>query len=237
MSKTYPTNKIPLIGEEYIDDGVAFAERMIAEAESVWASPGWKQESERGGILVESQSVSGVFESAGIRVMRSRGPVGAPHDKVFKFLVSPAGFAMLDPVSNGEDHHNPPIQTYPWRENSRLEAAVASAKIPFLPPAEFVVLNAIDFSTCIFVSKSILHNNKPGGSIYSGIPPVPGAKTRAINTFAAKTVPLDLDRCELFCINFVDMGIKGPAFIYNLINRRFFAPLYKRLNKRLINPG
>ncbi len=96
-------------------------------------------------------------------------------------MVSPAGYAILDPVSKPEDHQLPLLETYTWRENTRLEAATNRATIPFMGEVEFVVLNAIDYSACVFASKSIIHDSIPGGSNYSSEPPVPDAKTRALN--------------------------------------------------------
>ncbi len=42
--------------------------------------------------------------------------------------------------------------------------------------------------------------------------------------------------CELLVFNYVDMGIKkGKAsFIYNLISRRFFIPLYKKIENKFV---
>ncbi len=68
-----------IIGEERVGDGIDFAERMIEEAERMWGSFGWRIENNAGGVLVESKSVSGVFESANILVMRSDGEIDAPH--------------------------------------------------------------------------------------------------------------------------------------------------------------
>ena len=227
-------NSEHIIGEERVGDGIAFAKRMVEEAERMWSSGGWKRERNKGGVLVESKPVAGVLAPANIRVMRSSGEISADSQTAFAFLTSPAGFAILDPVSKAEDHQLPPLEQYTWRKNSRLEAAIASAKeVPMLPEVEFVVLNAIDYDSCRFVSKSILHDQRPGGSHYSGEPPVPSAKPRALNTFAVKTLSLSHNRCQLLCINYVDMGAKGPSWIYDFINRRYFAPLYRRLSAEL----
>ncbi len=222
-----------IIGEERVGDGVDFAARMMAEAEGMWSSTDWKKERIRQGVLVESKPVSGVFESAGIKIMRSEGLVHASQTEVFEFLVSPAGFAILDPTSDPTDHLKPVLQSYPWKDQARLEAATSKTKIPYTPGFEFVVLNAIDYTTCTFVSKSIIHDSMPGGSPYSQENQVEGGIPRAVNTFAVKVLPVSETESKLLLINFVHMGPKGGAWIYDQVNKGFFAPVYRRLNKIL----
>jgi len=110
----------------------------------MWRTTGWKKEVDRNGVLVESKPVSGSFEAAGILVTRAVGEIDAPAQATFDMLVSPAGYAVIDPISKPEDHELPPLETYNWREGSRLEAAVATTNLPMMAVSEFVVLNAID---------------------------------------------------------------------------------------------
>jgi len=225
-----PHGREDLIGEEYILNGAEFAERMLAEADRLWRTPGWKTETHKDGILVESKAVCGVFEKAGVLVTRSTGEIAAPAQAAFDMLVSPAGYAVIDPVSKPEDHQRPPMETYPWRPGARLEAATAATNLPMLPVSEFVVLNAIDPARRIFASKSILHPGCPGGSKYSQEAPPAGGRVRALNTFAIQIDPLGPERCRVRCINYADMAGSTPAAINNLINTRFFLPpLYQRI--------
>jgi len=220
----------PLIGEERISDAGAFAERMLCEAERMWSSTGWKVESQRDGLLIESKAVSGVFESAGLRVTRCAGEIEAPAEVTFSMLISPEGYAVIDPISDPADHDRPPLETYAWRPGSRLEAAVSTADLPMMSTREFVVLNAIDPATRVFASKSILHDGWPGGSQFSGEPPPSSGQVRALNTFAIKVEEVSDRRCRVLCINYADMAGGTPARIANLINTKFFfGPLYKRI--------
>jgi len=226
-----------IFGEQFVADAPAFAALMMAEANRMWASEGWKPERRRGGVFVESKPVDGPFKGTGILVMRSAGLVRAEPQVIFDFLVSPEGYAVLDPVSNPQDHKHPPLEVYDWLPGSRLEAALATAKTPFSPPCEFVVLNAIHPCERIFVSKSILHPKRPGASKFYRVDadhPAAGvaAVNRALNTMAI--------RCDsapggtnLLCLNYVDMGLWNMPWLYNFINRNFFAMLYKRLKMRL----
>lgn len=149
-------------------------------------------------------------------------------------LVSPAGYAVIDPISKPEDHELPPLEIYPWCEGSRLEAAIATTNLPMMPVSEFVVLNAIDPETRIFASKSILHEKCPGGSKYSGAPAPSNGRERALNTFAIKIEEVSENRCRIYCVNYADMAGKTAAWMNNLINTRaFFPPLYQRIAKAM----
>lgn len=224
-----------MIGEEKFTNGAEFAERMVAEVERMWRTTGWKIETKKNGVLVESKPVSGPFESSGVLITRSAGEIEAPAQATFDMLVSPTGYAVIDPISKPEDHNLPPLETYDWREGSRLEAAIATTNIPILPSTEFVVLNAIDPNTRIFVSKSIQHKNRPGGSKYSNASQIAGNPERALNTFAIKVEPLTETRCRVYCINYADMAGKTNAGMNNIINTKaFLPPLYKRISKAMI---
>ena len=223
-----------LIGEEKITDAAAFAERMVAEVERMWRTTGWKVEFNQNGLVVESKPVSGAFESSGVLVTRSVGEIDAPAQATFDMLVSPAGYAVIDPISKPEDHALPPLESYAWREGSRLEAAIATTNLPMLPVGEFVVLNAIDPKARIFVSKSIQHEKRPGGSKYSGAPAPSNGRERALNTFAIKVEAVAETRCRIYCVNYADLAGVTPASINNLINLKvFFPPLYQRIAKAM----
>ncbi len=225
-----------LIGEERFAaaDAPAFAARMFAEAERMWHTNGWKVESDKNGVLVESKPISGALAKSGVLVTRCLGEVNASAQETFAMLTSPTGYAVIDPVCKPEDHKEPPLQIYPWHKGGRLEAAIASTTIPTMGTSEFVVLNAIDDNTLTFISKSILHDARPGGSIYSGEGAPTNGTTRALNTFGVKIEPIAADRCRVLGINYADMAGKTGAKMNNMINTKyFFPPLYKRIKKAM----
>ena len=228
-----------LIEEKLCTQPHVLALAMKEEATRLWTSSGWKKEKMKGGVLVESALVSGVFASSHIKVMRSRGLVKGCPENLFQLIASPEGYAILDPVSQPEDHKNPPLETHKWGERGRLDVAVAKASAPFMPPAEFVVLNLISPEEGLFLSKSVLHPQRPGGSVYcsSPVPALEGEQPlrRALNTMGCSLSLAKPGWTELAVLNYVDMGFaKGQAsWLYNLINRRFFAPLYRRLELAL----
>lgn len=226
-----------VLGEQFVSDAPALAALMLAEANRMWASGGWKLETRRGAVTVESKPVDGPFAGTGILMMRSAAIVWAEPQVVFDFLVSPEGYAVLDPVSNPADHKLPPLEVYNWLPGCRLEAALAVAKTPLAPPCEFVVLNAIHPGERIFASKSILHPGRPGASRFycvDGEHPAAGVAkiNRALNTMAIRCDAAP-GSTNLLCLNYVDMGLGDMPWLYNFINRNFFAPLYQRLGKKL----
>lgn len=226
-----------LIGEEFVTNAPEHAEKMIAEANRMFKTTGWKIESNKNGVLVESKPVCGVFESANVCVTRATAEIEVNAKAFFDLMVSPEGYAIIDPVSDSDDHKEPPLEIYNWKENSRLEAALATTKIPGLKPSDFIVLNAIDGDELIFVSKSILHEKMPGGSKYSNAGE-PNGNPRALNTFVVKVVPISDTKSKVLCINYADMAGKTSAGMNNFVNKKaFFPPLYKRMKKHAQNLG
>lgn len=219
-----------LIGEQEITDAPAFANKMFGEANRMFASSGWKEEYNKKGILVESKEVSGIFEKSGVLVTRAKATLNISADTLFEYMTSPEGYAIIDPVSDPNDHKKEPLEVYEWEEGARLEAALATTELKVLPPSDFVVLNAINPKVRIFASKSILHDSMPGGSKYSGKKLKEGLNERAINTFVIKVIPNGEKKCDVLCINYADMCGNTSASMNNFINCKvFFPPLYKRM--------
>lgn len=236
--REFSTRRVPthagrehLIEEVKFEDPVAHAERMIAEANRIFRTTGWAVESNKDGLLVESKPVGGAFAKAEICVARASGIINADAEAFFQFITSPKGYAVIDPVSDPDDHEKEPLEIYPWKEGARLEAALATTKIPSMKPCDFVVLNAIDPEARIFASKSILHDSMPGGSKYSDAGAPENGNERALNTFVIKIEPIDSNHCRALCINYADMAGKTSSGMNNFINKKvFFQPLYKRMH-------
>ena len=92
------------------------------------------------------------------------------------------------------------------------------------------MLNAIDVDSGIFVSKSILHAAKPGGSIWNrhnaSVPP--DGSVRALNSFAVRTTPHG-DDCVVEILNFIDVGGSFPRRLTNMITAASLPDIHKRL--------
>lgn len=221
-----------LIGEEKVTDASAHAQRMFAEANRMFQTTGWKVETKSHGVLIESKPIEGPLKSSRVCVTRASGVMEAEASKLFDFITSPKGYAVIDPVCDPDDHEKAPLEVYDGGDHCRLEAALAGTNIPGMKPCDFVVLNAIDSKEMIFASKSILHDSMPGGSKYSKEAAPDNGHERALNTFVIKIEPIDESHCRALCINYADMAGKSSAAMNNFINKKvFFGPLYKRMHK------
>ncbi len=224
-----------LMAEQYVTEPAAFAQAIFEEFYRLIASPGWKSHAGRpspkdGSCLVESCLVAGPFAASGVFLTRSTGIIGMSAGELFDHLVSPEGYAVIDPMSDPRDHLDPPLERYSWKPGCRLEAARSAARLPLMREREFVVLNAIDPGARLFVSKSILHAACPGGSRYSALAPARKGPIRALNTFGIEVAVLDQGRSRVRCINYADLAGIIPPGPLNTVNTRFFLQaLYKRI--------
>ncbi|MDM8533241.1 carotenoid oxygenase family protein [Clostridiaceae bacterium HSG29] len=223
-----------LIGEDYLVDAPEFADKMFDEVNRLVSTTGWKEEINKRGLLVESKPISGPLASSGVLITRASGIINASAQLTFDLLVSPEGYAVIDPVSRPEDHEKSPLEIYDWHEGCRLEAAIATTKLPFMPECDFVVLNAIDPFKKVFASKSILHKESPGGSKYSKEEYPLNGNERALNTFAIKVEAIDNVSCRVLSVNYADMAGKTSGSMNNFVNTKvFFKMLYNRINKAM----
>uniref|UniRef100_A0A7S4N7E0 START domain-containing protein n=1 Tax=Odontella aurita TaxID=265563 RepID=A0A7S4N7E0_9STRA len=146
-------------------------------------------------LVVEARRITeGPFADSGVLLTRAEGALNVDTllgsagngtqsltaDEVFAFITSPDGFAVIDPISDPEEFSKYVERYDGWkghqrrgkgrkrgRGKPRLEVADAYVHLP--PPLSerlFVVLNAIDPKTRVFVSKSVLHRDRPGSSVY-----------------------------------------------------------------------
>lgn len=231
-----------LIGEVPVVDAPALAERMFAEAQRAWSSPGWKSHtSSQARVQVESKPVTGPFLSRGLVLVRARAQFEVDAQTLFEFMVSPAGFQVIDPFTDPADHEAPPAKRYAWAprgsERARLELAHALSSPPFATPREFVVLNAIDPRRRMFASKSVQHPMFPGASVCTPGVARPEQRIRALNTFALSAEPeaaAPAGTCHLRLLNYVDFGGRTPRWLLNAVNvHAYFGPLCKRIDRAI----
>lgn len=209
-----------ILGEMLCENPNVLVPLFQNEAKTALNAPNWKSEGQTTQVRIESARVSGALAPTQLRVMRAVGEIGLNSEALFAFLTSPAGFAVLDPVSRKSDHQKPVLQRYPWKEGSRLELASASIVFPMFT-REFLVLNLIDQEQKLFVSKSVSHPDFPAQS----------QNKRALNTFAVRVVALDEQHSRLEILNYMNMAFSGTelAPILNYSNRLFLRKLYQQI--------
>jgi hypothetical protein len=255
-----------LLGEAPIRslaDAHSYADTAVQEALDIWSEPqsNWQvltltndtdttstDTSSSLSLVVEGRRITeGPFASSGVLLTRANGILPANNgysaDDVFRFLTSVEGFVVIDPFSDPDDFSKY-VERYPgWREgpNAKLEVADAALHLP--PPMSerrFVVLNAMDPTSRIFVSKSVLHKDRPGASVFFDKDddefPKPsedgGRVVRVINSFAVQVHPLENGRLSVQMINFIADGMIHSSFV-NWVDYAFFPGLFGRLNDAL----
>lgn len=229
---------IHIIEEEFVVNPHNHASRMFNEAEIIWKSDSkeWKRQplidpswGTNFNLTVESRPIAGPLSIFKVPISRASAIVNASADSLFKFLTSPQGYQVIDPLSDPAtfDQH---LERFPWA-NGRLEVAESH-----FSSNSFVVLNAIDDAKRIFCSKSILRSDRPGGSIASSEPnnQAPGT-LRGINTFALKILPITPQQSRILLVNVIasnDLLLEGRAgYVVNCLV--YFGPLLQRLHKSL----
>lgn len=269
-----------LIGERLISsrqDAFHYAEDGLAEASRIWEedSNDWEMmqnnTSDNGdSLLVEARRITeGPFSSSRILLTRARAIIDVSAvgqgehtaDSIFQFLVSPEGFAVIDPVTNPEEFSKYVERFNGWRKSdskgvSRLEVADAFVHLgKQFAERIFVVLNAIDAKERVFISKSVLHKDRPGASVYhSGVDNEDvitkphlledgTEQVRALNTFGVRVNNADSanigdKKILVEMINWADVqfhsSTKINSSLSNWINCKIFlGGLFDRLKEAL----
>ena len=95
-----PTS-INLIGEHVVDTKQAafeLAEQAARQAMAIFGdTAGWTRVPLRSGNLVETKPVGGFFRAAGTNVARGFKDIPMNADVLFRFVISPEGYALIDP--------------------------------------------------------------------------------------------------------------------------------------------
>ncbi|MGL4624072.1 MAG: hypothetical protein ACRCWD_04205 [Culicoidibacterales bacterium] len=207
-----------LLGERVCQQPEILALAFQTEATSAFQATDWHLEFQTEQVKIESAEISGDLAPTHLRVMKACAEV--PHDaaRLFAFLTSATGFAVLDPVSHKADHEKPVLQQYDWKPGARLELATATIAMPILH-REFLVLNAIDSEACLFVSKSVTH------------PDYQSQSRRPLNTFAIQVRSLGTNKSQIEILNYLHLSLPGSelAWIMNFINCQFLKKLSQNI--------
>ena len=82
---------------------------------------------------------------------RAQWTVKADAKKLFSFLTGPAGYRVIDPACDLNDHTGAPPEVYSRPAGVRADAACAGISVPVLPRREFVVMNVADGNRLAFM--------------------------------------------------------------------------------------
>mmetsp|Transcript_16453 Transcript_16453/g.47278 ORF Transcript_16453/g.47278 Transcript_16453/m.47278 type:complete len:314 (-) Transcript_16453:272-1213(-) len=251
-----------LIGETVIGSPEAarsYADMAIEEAVSIWDEPrsNWEvvqntpKSQDKVGLFVEARRITeGPLASSGVMLTRAEGilRLGGRRtaDEVFDFLSSPEGHAVIDPDSDPDEYSETLLTVPGWPKGRKrkgtkpgsLEVAGSS-----MQGKEFVSLNAVNPTRRMFVSKSVLHNDKPGSSRYfedgdaSHNEVFAKQGNRGINTFAVEIDDIVEDNgkeaIKVRMIKYADLMPPHRSFM-NWSNCKFFFPgVFKRLRESM----
>jgi len=255
------------------EDALDFADKAVREAFGLWAEPSsnWQimhnssfsnnnsssSSSSSNTLVVEARRITrGPYSASGILLGRSRGEVvGADPDEVYNFFASPDGMKLLDESMDVEMAAKY-IKRYDWREGegsgggrdgTRLDVHESFNPMPWIVADRYhVVLNGYRTGDRFFLCKSIVHDSRPGSSVYftddgGGAPaakamPDDDGRVRAVTTFYFHISPLFNESDKTIgsiirMINFADFQM-GSTLMNWLICRGFFPGVYRRIVDR-----
>ncbi|CAB9504915.1 expressed unknown protein [Seminavis robusta] len=241
-----------LLGEEMLDThqkAKDYADRSIQEALQIWAesTTNWQvmldMNEPHNNMTLEARRITeGPFSKSGVLLTRQVGRVpGVSAQDLYDFLISPEGFAVIDPMSDPVDFDKYIERIPNWRRGGRLE--VGESYVPsssFSNELLFVVLNTFLPAERLFVSKSILHPSRPGHSIFYDGDRVAagenGNRTRVINTYALQVSDSADGVAEVKIIGYID-GFPAWDFLINYLTCKigpseFFPRLHAALEAR-----
>lgn len=136
---------------------------------------------------------------------------------------------VLDPYNDPNDFDKY-IEKFEWPKG-RLEIAYANDKA-----SETLVLNAINFDEQLFLSKSILHPSKPGGSKVSNEPKPPNGKTRVFTTYGVHVAALGKDKSLVTIAQLYTSEVLNNFIVHSIITNTYWGPMFERMDTALSAP-
>lgn len=227
-----------LIGEQTVRDDASaskLADQCVAEAQCLLTSnTGWRTKMESGGVFVEVSNVVGPYEGSGVHLVRATGQVCCSAEDFNTFQMTKNGFAATDEYL--QNHRN--LARYNWVSHAPeavLEVNRVEWKYPF-KTREFVALDFMDPDTGIFISKSCLHGDRPGGSKYSSVYDSSDERerVRAVQYYAVKAEPISDISARLTMVTWGEMcDTYDPMWVNEFNARLFVVPKFQRFRQCL----
>lgn len=221
---------LPLLGGETnltATKPYKLADAMIAEANSIWNQPSgseWSSDINSTSLLVESKPVLINGKKINLPLQRAVAMVNCTSaNDLFTFMMSPEGFAVIDPASGKEDFYAAPLISYSWGRRGTLQVDRTIVPLVFpLTRREFVVLNVKETKTMTFVSKSVIYPTTK-----NKFPVVRGFNSFALRVTSSTNQIKHM--CKMEMINIVT-GLIPYDGLANFINAKLYFPqLIKRL--------
>lgn len=234
-----------LIGEILVhnrNDAHLHASAFVEEAFAIWSEPAsnWEVTHDASDLVVEIRRItSGPFAASGIHLTRANGVVpNANPDEVYDFLTSEEGLLMLDPNMDPDEIANN-IETYPWKGHGKgshldVHESFMHAVPPMMEERYYIVLNGYDIKDRFFFCKSIVHDARPGSSIYyEGVAvETDDPRVRALNTFYFRMTPTeDGTGTMVQMINYVDLRM-GSTMMNWLLGKAFYPGVFGGLKEK-----
>mmetsp|Transcript_32623 Transcript_32623/g.47055 ORF Transcript_32623/g.47055 Transcript_32623/m.47055 type:complete len:287 (-) Transcript_32623:135-995(-) len=239
----YPGEEI--IGEENVTENnwKAVVKTHIDELERILSSQdNWADEFEKDvdvkrNFLVQSKKVSGVYAVKKTPLTRAAWYVQRCNDqKIFDFLISVEGFGIIDPFTSSDQHKKKPLYEF-QSSNDSAETSLDRYFVTYghfswpLDAVDFLVLNSIQRSERLFVSKSVQSDAVPGASsVYRGRP---SPRHRAATHFGLKVSAAGPGQCRVGAFQVSpDVGpLSDPAISYLLSTFLLFPTMRSKIEK------
>jgi len=231
-----------LIGEELVtddDSASELADRCIDEAYRIlYSTDGWQQKRKQDGVVVEASPVIGPYAQSGVDIVRGVSEYDCSADEFFNFQISKLGMQATDEFM-GDNHRN--VDVYNWAEQPATEKELPNLALnrvewryPF-KTREFVSLDLFDCEKRVFVSKSCLHRDRPGGSKYQDAVGLDERDfVRAVQYYAVVVDPISETLCRVRMASWGEMCDSYSAFWVNKFNADLFiTPKFERFRKCL----
>jgi len=186
---------------------------------------------------VEACPVSGPYARSGVNLVRASSEFDCSADEFFDFQISKLGFEATDEYL--QNHRN--VTNYTWAGHPASDVDGPNLMLnrvewPYpLKTREFVSLDLFDRDKHIFVSKSCLHQDRPGGSKYQNAVKLDEREfVRAVQYYGVLVEPISETKCLVKMATWGEMCDNYSAMWVNEFNARLFiVPKFHRFRKCL----
>ncbi|MGL6008799.1 MAG: hypothetical protein ACRC1D_05020 [Culicoidibacterales bacterium] len=211
--------------KEYPDtDYQAISHQSLLAAKAMLTAT-WPMYSQKAGVCLQTSPI--VDPTTKLTIFKAQKTLPFPAATIFSYATSAKGFAILDPVSNPDDHYREPLLVHQVSSSHRYEIANTHMQIALIK-REFLVLNTYDSHEQIFVSTSVAAPTLVHNCHFP-------SKQRAYNSFVLAVQAETPTSAVVTIVNFMDMRLTFPLSdaILNQMNRYFLQRLFPAIEHEL----